>query len=364
MLSTARPTKIGWRGDRMQRKIGVDMAKQNQQKQPEVVVVTGASAGLGRAIVNRFAKEGAHIGLIARGTDGLEGAKKEVEQLGGKAIILPCDVTDAKAVDDAANKVEQEFGPIDIWVNDAMATVFAQFKDITPEEYKRATEVTYLGQVYGTMTALKHMLPRDKGHIVNVGSALAYRGIPLQSAYCGAKHAIQGFTESVRSELLHDRSKVWISMVQMPAMNTPQFSWGLNKLPNQAQPVPPIYQPEVAAGAVYFAAHHRRRQIYVGTSTVLVIQLNKIAPYLGDLYLAVTGFKSQQTKAPRSPDQPANLYKPADGPGGGDWGAHGKFDDKAIKRSTEVWLAERSPAIAVGAALLAGALGIVALRRH
>ncbi|HEX6122002.1 MAG TPA: SDR family oxidoreductase, partial [Ktedonobacterales bacterium] len=257
-----------------------------QSKRPEVVVVTGASGGLGRAIVTRFAREGAHIGLLARGEDGLRGAQAEAEELGGRALAVPTDVADPKAVEAAAARVEREFGPIDVWINDAMVTVFAPFTEITPEEFKRTTEVTYLGQVYGTQAALKRMIPRDRGTIVNVGSALAYRGIPLQSAYCGAKHAVQGFTESVRSELLHNKSNVWISMVQMPAMNTPQFDWGMNKMPNKSQPVPPIYQPEVAAGAVYYAAHHRRRQIYVGLSSLLVIQLNKLVPWLGDLYLA------------------------------------------------------------------------------
>ncbi|MBF6590671.1 MAG: SDR family oxidoreductase [Ktedonobacterales bacterium] len=336
-------------------------------KRPEVVVITGASGGLGRAIVHRFARDGAHIGLIARGEDGLAGAQHDVEHLGGQALALPTDVADAKAVEAAAAKTEQTFGPIDIWINDAMVTVFAPFTEITAEEFKRATEVTYLGQVYGVMSALKRMIPRDRGTIVNVGSALAYRGIPLQSAYCGAKHAIQGFTESVRTELLHNKSKVWISMVQMPAMNTPQFGWGMSKMPNKAQPVPPIYQPEVAADAVYYAAHHRRRQIYVGMSTVVVIQLNKLFPWFGDLYLARTGFQSQQTHQPRPADQPANLWHPADGKGGGDWGAHGNFDATAHTRSVETWLAERSPWIMVagGAAMAGGAAlaGLAARRR-
>lgn len=334
------------------------------KKRPEVVVVTGASAGLGRAIVNRFARDGAHLGLIARGSDGLDGARRAVEGMGGRALPLPTDVADPHAIEAAAEQVEREFGPIDIWINDAMTSVFAPFVEMTPDEYKRVTEVTYLGQVYGTLAALKRMMPRDRGHIVLVGSALAYRGIPLQSAYCGSKHAIEGFFDSLRAELIHyHKSHVILSMVQMPAMNTPQFGWVLSRMPHKAQPVPPIYQPEVAADAVYYAAHHRRRQIYVGVSTVAVIQLNKLFPWAGDMYLGRTGFKSQQTDTPRPPNQPANLWQPVDANGGGDWGAHGTFDQRAISRSPEVWMAERSPWIAAGAVALAGAIGVAALRR-
>lgn len=223
---------------------------------PEVVVVTGASAGVGRAIAHAFAKRGAHIGLVARGEEGLEGARREVESFGGKALVLPTDVADHAQVEAAAEAVESEYGPIDVWVNDAMATVFAPFVEVTPEEFKRATEVTYLGAVYGTMSALKRMAPRDRGTIVQVGSALSYRAIPLQSAYCGAKFGMRGFTDSVRTELMHGSSKVWITMVQLPAVNTPQFNWCRTKLPNHPRPVPPIYQPEVPAEAVYWAAHH------------------------------------------------------------------------------------------------------------
>src|SRR5438067_7267391 len=252
---------------------------------PEVVVVTRASAGVGRAIARAFARRGAHLGLLARGHAGLEGARREVEELGGRALVLPTDVADPQQVEAAAARVEETFGPITIWVNDAMTTVFSPFKEMTPEEYKRVTEVTYLGTVYGTLAALRRMLPRDRGKIIQIGSALAYRGIPLQSAYCGAKHAIQGFTESVRSELIHDQSHVTITMVQLPAVNTPQFGWVKSRLPHKAQPVPPIYQPEVIADAVTWAADHNRRQLYLGGSTGIVIQGEKVAPWFGDWYV-------------------------------------------------------------------------------
>jgi short-subunit dehydrogenase len=318
---------------------------------PEVVAITGASAGVGRAAAQAFARHGAQIGLIARGDACLEGARREVEELGGKAIAIPTDVADANAVERAAALIEEAFGPIDIWVNDAMESVFSPFKEMTAEEFKRVTEVTYLGYVYGTMAALKRMLSRDKGTIVQVGSALAYRGIPLQSAYCGSKHAIQGFTESVRCELLHDQSKVWITMVQMPALNTPQFGWVRSRLPNKAQPVPPIYEPEVAAEAIYFAAHHRRRELFVGMSTQIAIIGNKFFPGLGDWYLARTGYRSQQTDQPRDPNRPDNLDRPVDETR--DYGAHGRFDKRAKRRSAEVWAITHRPWIA--AAAIAGA---------
>jgi NAD(P)-dependent dehydrogenase (short-subunit alcohol dehydrogenase family) len=316
---------------------------------PQVVVITGASAGVGRATVREFAKRRALIGLVARGEEGLEGARREVEQAGGKAIALPTDVADADAVERAAAAVEAQFGPIDVWVNDAMVSVFSPFKEITPDEYRRVTEVSYLGFVYGTMAALKRMLPRDRGTIVQVGSALAYRGIPLQSAYCGAKHAIQGFTESVRCELLHDKSNVWLTMVQMPALNTPQFGWVKSRLPRDPQPVPPIYAPEVAAEAIYFAAHARRREVYVGISTVVAIEGNKLAPGIGDKYLAATGYDSQMTSQPADPDRPNNLWNALPG----DRGAHGAFDGRAHKRSLQLWAVMHRPWV-----LLAG-LGIV-----
>ncbi|HSU96341.1 MAG TPA: SDR family oxidoreductase, partial [Gemmatimonadaceae bacterium] len=245
---------------------------------PEVVVITGASAGVGRATVRKFAQRGAHIGLIARGIDGLDGARRDVEACGGKALVFEVDVADADAVDAAASAVEGTLGPIDVWVNDAMTSVFSPFKEMTAAEFKRVTEVTYLGFVYGTMAALKRMLPRNRGTIVQVGSALAYRSIPLQSAYCGAKHAIAGFTDSIRCELIHDHSRVHITMVQMPALNTPQFGWVKSRLPNKPQPVPPIYEPEVAADAIFWAAHHRQREVWVGIPTIAAIVGNKFIP--------------------------------------------------------------------------------------
>jgi NAD(P)-dependent dehydrogenase (short-subunit alcohol dehydrogenase family) len=274
---------------------------------PEVVVVTGASAGLGRATVREFARRGAHLGLLARGREGLERARQEVEAAGGRALVLPTDIADAEQVEAAAAAVEDQLGPIDIWVNNAMVSVFSPAKEMTPAEFKRVTEVTYLGYVYGTLAALRRMLPRDRGVIVQVGSALAYRGIPLQSAYCGAKHAIQGFAESLRCELLHDGSNVRVTMVQMPALNTPQFSWVKSRLPRKPQPVPPIFQPEAAADAIVHAAHHYRREWFVGWPTVKAIMGNKIAPGFGDWYLARTGYEAQQYDGPAALDRPHNL---------------------------------------------------------
>lgn len=303
-------------------------------KKPRVIVITGAAAGVGRATAKMFAKtEGASIGLLARGQEALEGAKRDVERLGGKAIILQCDVADAEAVEAAAERVEQELGPIDVWVNVAMTSVFGFIKDVTPAEFKRVTEVCYLGYVNGTLAALKRMLPRDHGHIVQVGSALAYRGIPLQAAYCASKHAIQGFMDSLRAELIHYKSRIVPVMVQMPALNTPQFDWCKNKLPNKSQPVPPIYQPEVAARAIVFASKHQRREIYVGLPTVIAIIGNKMFPRLGDLYLGKTGVKSQQTDEKADHSKPDNLYAPV----GGDPGAHGRFDKRAHPHSPQLW---------------------------
>jgi NADP-dependent 3-hydroxy acid dehydrogenase YdfG len=294
-------------------------------KKPEVVVITGASAGVGRATARAFGRQGAHIGLLARGEDGLQAAKREVEIAGGKAIVIPTDVADNSQVNAAAEAVEAEFGPVDVWINNAMVSVFSPFKQMTAEEFKRVTDVTYLGYVYGTMAALRSMLPRNKGVIVQVGSTLAYRGIPLQSAYCGAKHAIQGFTEAVRTELMHDKSKVRLTMVQLPALNTPQFGWVKSRLPNEAQPVPPIYQPEVAAEAVMWAAHNNRQELSVSFTSFLAQWGNKFVPGLADQYLARTGYESQQTDEPRDTDRPHNLWEPV----GGDHGAHGTFDDRA-----------------------------------
>src|SRR5689334_16294229 len=321
-----------------------------------VVVVTGASAGVGRATVRAFARRGADVGLIARGVDGLEAAQHEVEALGGRALALPVDVAESDGVEEAAARIERELGPIDVWVNNAMVSVFSPVKELQPDEVKRVTDVTYLGVVYGTLAALKRMLPRDRGAIVQVGSALAYRGIPLQAAYCGAKHAIQGFTESLRCELLHDGSHVHVTMVQLPAMNTPQFDWVKSRLPRRPQPVPPIYEPEVAADAIVWAASHRRREMSVGAVTTGVIWANKLAAGLGDRYLARTGFDSQQTDEPADPDRPNNLWHPLPG----DHGPHGRFGDRTTHSSPQTWINERLPAVAMlaagGAALLWGAL--------
>ena len=302
----------------------------------ETVVVTGASGGLGRAIAIEFGRHGAQVVLLARGRKGLEGAAADVEAAGGKALIVPTDVADPDAVEAAAAAAEQHFGPIDIWINNAMASVFSPVKEMKADEYKRATEVTYLGFVYGTMSALKRMLPRDRGAIVQVGSALAYRSIPLQSAYCAAKSAIRGFTDSLRCELLHDHSNVKVSMVQMPAMNTTQFSWVKSRLPNKAQPVPPIFEPEVAARAVYRTAHHYRREVYVGSSTVGAIVGTKVAPGLLDHYLGKTGYKSQQTSEPEDPNRPDNLWSPVDD--AEDHGYHGGFKNRSHEHSPQLWL--------------------------
>jgi len=303
-------------------------------QKPEVVVITGASAGVGRATVHAFAKRKAHIGIIARDPARLLDVRKEAEALGGKVLILPLDVSNAEQVEKAAELVEKEFGPIDIWINNAMVSVFSPAKEMTAAEYKRVTEVTYLGYVHGTLSALKRMLPRNKGIIIQVGSALAYRGIPLQSAYSAAKHAVQGFTESVRCELIHDKSLVKISMVQLPAMNTPQFNWVKSRLPRKPQPVPPIYQPEVAADAIVWASHNYRRQWYIGASTVLAIVGNNIAPWLGDWYLARNGYDAQQYNGAADPNRPNNLY----GPVPGNFGVHGDFDRLATKISFEIWI--------------------------
>ncbi len=326
----------------------------------EVVVITGASAGVGRAAVREFAAHGAWIGLLARGRDGLAAAKREVEASGGKALALPTDVADPKQVEAAADQVEKKLGPIDIWVNDAMASVFSPVKQMMPEEFKRVTEVTYLGYVYGTLAALKRMLPRDRGVIVHVGSALAYRSIPLQAAYCAAKHAVLGFHASLRTELLHDHSGVHTVMVQMPALNTPQFGWVKSRLPRKAQPVPPIYQPEVAARAIYYAAHHPGpREYYAGWSAVKAIVGNKLVPFLADRYLARKGYEAQQYDGREDPDRPNNLWDPLPG----DHGAHGAFDERASSHSLELW-AETHPAWLAAVGLGAAALAFGVLRKN
>ena len=317
-----------------------------------VVAITGASAGVGRATARAFAREGADIGLIARGRERLESAKREIEELGRTAVIAEADVADADQVERAAQLIEDELGPIDVWVNNAMATVFAPIMDTTPDEFRRATEVTYLGSVWGTMAALRRMRPRDEGVIVQVGSALAYRGIPLQGAYCGGKHALQGFLESLRSELLHEGSHVHTTMVQLPALNTPQFTWSRAKMPRTPQPVPPIFQPEVAAEAIVWAASHPRRELMVGWPTVKAIFGNAVLPGIADRYLAHNGYDAQQTDEPLPPDRPDNLFEPVPG----DQGAHGPFDDKSHSRSVQLALAKRRIPLLAGAAALAGAI--------
>jgi NAD(P)-dependent dehydrogenase (short-subunit alcohol dehydrogenase family) len=324
---------------------------------PRVVVVTGASAGVGRAAVRAFAREGARLGLLARDHVGLEAARREAGAAGGRAVAIPTDVADPNAVEEAADVVERELGPIDVWVNDAMTSVFAPFMDMTDDEFRRVTEVTYLGFVHGTRTALRRMRPRDRGVIVQVGSALAYRGIPLQSAYCGAKHAVQGFTESVRCELLHDGSGVEVVSVHLPALNTPQFDWVLSRLPKRPQPVPPIYQPEVAARAIVWASHHPRREVWVGGTTVGTILANRVAPGLLDRYLGRTGYRSQQADQPADPDRPTNLWRPVED----DRGAHGGFDQRSHPRSLQLWATTHRGWLALAGA--AGA-GIAALARR
>jgi NAD(P)-dependent dehydrogenase (short-subunit alcohol dehydrogenase family) len=325
------------------------------------VAITGASAGIGRAAARLFAERGDRIGLIARGRAGLEGAVRDVEQAGGRALAVPADVADFAQVDAAAQQIEDTFGPIDVWVNVAFTSVFAPFTEITPEEFRRVTDVAYLGFVHGTMAALARMRPRDRGTIVQVGSALGERSIPLQSAYCGAKHAINGFTSSLRCELLHDKSGVHVTVVQMPAVNTPQFSWVRSKLPRHPQPVPPIYEPEVAARGVVFAADHpRRRQYFVGGTTAATILANRVAPALLDRYLARTGYKAQQTDRPASPRRPQNLWEPVDNPE--DYGAHGEFDDRSHPRSAQLFVSHHPVAAAAAGAATAAAGVVLATR--
>jgi NAD(P)-dependent dehydrogenase (short-subunit alcohol dehydrogenase family) len=323
----------------------------------ETAVITGASAGLGRAIAREFAKRGAQIALLARGQAGLEAARRDVEALGGIALALPTDVSDAEAVERAAAQVEAELGTIDVWINNTMASVFSPVKEMKAEEFKRVTDVTYLGVVNGTLAALRRMLPRDKGKIVQVGSALAYRSVPLQSAYCAAKHAIVGFTESLRCELIHDHSQVSVSAVHMPALNTPQFGWVKSRLEHKAQPVPPIFEPEVGAKAVYWMAHHNRVEMCVGGSTVEAIVGNKIAPRFLDQYLGRTGYKSQQTSEPEDAGRPNNLWHPADSDR--DYGAHGPFDNRARSFSLQLWADLHRSWIALGMGLSALTIGLL-----
>lgn len=338
----------------------------HMEKKSEVVVVTGASAGLGRAIAREFGRHRARVGLISRNQARLEAAKTEIEKFGGHALVLPADVADATAVESAAQRVQDEFGPIDVWVNNAMVSVFSPIEEMQAEEFKRVTEVTYLGVVYGTLAALKHMRQRDRGTIVQIGSALAYRSIPLQAAYCASKHAIAGFTDSLRCELIHQKSRVHVCMVQMPALNTTQFGWVKSRLPHKAQPVPPIFQPEVGARAVYWAAHHRRRELFVGSSTVAAIVGQKFIPELLDEYLGRTGYRSQQHDGRQDPNAPNNLWESVDG----EFGAHGAFDDRAHSGSAELWLdTHRSwlwafPVAGIAATGIAGVMAYKFARRQ
>jgi NAD(P)-dependent dehydrogenase (short-subunit alcohol dehydrogenase family) len=328
----------------------------------QTVVVTGASAGVGRATAVAFASRGDRVGLLARGSAGLAGALADVERAGGTGLAVETDVADAEAVEAAAAAVEAQIGPIDVWVNNAMATVFAPLNDITPDEFRRSTEVTYLGTVHGTMSALRRMRPRGSGTIVQVGSALAYRGIPLQSPYSGAKHAIQGFTEALRCELLHEGSRVHVTMVQMPALNTPQFAWSRNKMGKRPQPVPPIFQPEVAARAIVWASRHRRKEVYVGRSTVLAIVGDKLASAAADRYLARNGYSSQLTSEPDDTGRPDNLLEPVDAER--DKGMHGRFDAQASNGDPETWfVTHRGLATAATAGAGAAAFTWLAQRR-
>lgn len=317
----------------------------------KVVVITGASAGVGRAVAREFAAKGARLGLLARGVERLEAAREEAIRAGTQAIALPADVADAAAVDAAATRVEQELGPIDIWVNNAMTTVFGPVDSITPEEFRRITEVTYLGTVYGTMSALRRMRPRNRGVIVQVGSALAYRGIPLQAGYCGAKHGARGFTDSVRTELLHDGCPIRLTMVHLPAVNTPQFDWCRSRMPRRAQPVPPIFEPEVAARAVVWASQHGKRELYVGWPTLKTIVGNKLLPGLADHLAADQGWDGQMTSEAEPESRPGNLFEPVPG----DYEAHGRFGTIAKPHSIELWAGTHRPH------LLLGALGLGAL---
>ncbi len=329
-----------------------------------VAVVTGASAGVGRAVARELAKRGMKIALLARGSAGLAAVAADVRAAGGEALPIETDVADYRQVEAAAERATAELGPIDLWINDAFTSVFASFQDIQPEEFHRVTEVTYLGYVYGTRAALDRMLPRNSGTIVQVGSALGYRSIPLQSAYCGAKHAIIGFTESLRCELLHSRSRVRVTMVQLPAVNTPQFGWVLSRLKRHAQPVPPIYQPEVVARAIVHAADRpHRREYWVGASTVATILANRIVPGLLDRYLGRTGFSSQQTDEVADPGRPVNLWHPVDDGRGVDHGAHGSFDARSHGHSPQVWMSQHRGLLAAGAAVAAAAAAAAALRR-
>lgn len=324
--------------------------------EPRVVVVTGASGGIGRATARAFGARGDTVALLARGSTGLEAAREDVERAGGRAAVYTVDTSDGEALERVATQIEDELGEIDVWVNNAFTAVFGRFTDISAEEFERVVAVTFFGFVNGTRTALRRMRPRDRGCIVQVGSALGYRGIPLQSAYCASKHALTGLHESLRTELLHERSHVRVTLVTMPGLNTPQFTWVRSKMPHRARPVAPVYQPEVAAEAIVYAADHpRRRGYWVGTSTVGTILANRVAPGLLDRYLARTGFSSQQTDDDQPSDSPDNLWQPADGEEGSDFGAHGRFDDEAHSVAPQVWLSRHRGAALAAAGLALGA---------
>jgi NAD(P)-dependent dehydrogenase (short-subunit alcohol dehydrogenase family) len=326
--------------------VGNALIMRVRRSKPGIAVVTGGTAGVGRATVREFARRGWDVGVLARGRAGLDATTREVADAGQRCVAVPVNVADAEGVLAAAARIEDELGPIDVWVNNAFAGFIGRFLDITYEEFGRVTDVTYHGQVNGTRAALGAMLPRDRGVIIQVGSALAHRGIPLQSAYCGAKHAIAGFTESVRTELMHDRSHVKVCMVDLPALNTPQFDWVLRRVPKAAMPVPPIYQPEVAARAIVHVADHPRRSAWVGLPTVLTILGNRLAPGLIDRYLARTGFDAQQSDDRPPPTEPPNLFRPADT----DHGAHGAYDDKAHETSAQAWVSRHRAVLGLATA--------------
>jgi NAD(P)-dependent dehydrogenase (short-subunit alcohol dehydrogenase family) len=330
-------------------------------QQDEIVVITGASSGIGRATVRRFARPGVTLGLIARGRDALDATRREAEAAGARALVLPADVADAEAVDAAAQAVEDAFGPIDIWINNAMATVFAYLEDVSADEFRRANETTYFGSIWGMQAALRRMRPRDRGTIVEVGSAMAYQGIPLQAPYCGAKHGIQGVLESLRTELRHQGSKVHLTTVQLPGINTPQFEHARNKFDTRSIPVAPYYQPEVAADAIHWAAHHRRREVWVGVPTLYTIWGNRLTPWLAERYLAATAVGGQLTDTPLPADRVDNL----DAPPPGDPGAHGPYSAKAHPRSLQLALTKRRRALAAGGVLagVAAAAGAAVARR-
>ncbi|HJW55629.1 MAG TPA: SDR family oxidoreductase [Burkholderiaceae bacterium] len=314
----------------------------------KIAVITGASAGIGRAAAVEFGRHGWRVALLARGVDGLTGAHREVEQAGGEAMVIPTDVADQAQVEAAAARIEREWGPIEVWVNDAMATIFCPALSITPEDFRRATEVTYLGAVWGTLAALKRMQPRNRGTIVQVGSALAYRSIPLQAPYCGAKSALRAFTDSLRSELIHDKSRVHLTMTHLSAFNTPQFDWGRSCMPNRPQPLGKIFQPELAARSIYWAATHRRRELWVGFPAVEAIIGTRIMPGFLDRKLAREAYDGQQTDEPAAAGRRDNLYQPVPG----DHGARGRFDGRAVSSSWELWLVTHRWSMAFGALVL------------